>query len=95
MTKADFAREIKEEYGIPLNRSLEVIDIFTGTLYKLLSQGETVGFKDFGKFHVITTKPKIGRILSTNVAMPIPERKAIKFVPSKKLKDAVEKNGGT
>ena len=95
MTRIEFAREIKKEYGIPLKNSLDMVDKFTDTLYKTLAQGETVGFKGFGKFHIVTTKPKVGRILSTNTEVEIPARKSVKFVPSDKLKEAVEKGGGT
>lgn len=94
MTRMDFAREIKKEYEIPLNQSIDIVDKFTNTLYKLLAQGETIGFKGFGKFHVTITKPKVGRILTTNEEVNIPARKRVKFIPSNKLKEAVEKGEG-
>lgn len=95
MTKVDFAREIRKEYNLPLNDALEIVEKFTNTLYRMLSQGETVGFKGFGKFHIVIAKPKVGRILTTNKEIKIPARKSIKFVPSVKLKEAVERSGGT
>jgi len=56
-----------------------------------LSDGDRLEFRDFGVFEVVKRKQKIGRN-PKNAAVPIiiPERKAVKFTPGKKMKNLIE-----
>lgn len=68
----------------------EAISDVSSMLSDLLSEGNNIYLKDFGKFEVVDCKKKIGRNPKTNEEIIIPERKKIKFVVSKNLKKKVE-----
>jgi len=48
-------------------------------------------FRDFGVFEVVKRKQKIGRNpKNASVPIIIPERRAVKFTPGKKMKNLIE-----
>jgi len=57
-----------------------------------LSDGDRLEFRDFGVFEVVKRKQKIGRNpKNASVPIVIPERRAVKFTPGKRMKHLIEK----
>ena len=62
------------------------------TIIDHLEQGHRFELRGFGIFEVVNRKKKIGRNpKSPETPIVIPPRKAVRFIPGKKLKDLVSK----
>ena len=61
------------------------------TRIPLISDGDRLEFRDFGVFGVVKRKQKIGRNpKNASVPIIIPERRAVKFTPGKKMKGLID-----
>ena len=68
-----------------------VVQEFLDDVTDALASGDRLEFRDFGVFEIVTRKQKIGRNpKNAHVPIVIPERKAVKFTPGKKMKQLVE-----
>ena len=78
--------EISRQVGIHPNEVRLVIQSFLDIISEQLSLGDRFEFRDFGVFEVVVRKQKIGRNPKRpKISVLIPERKAVKFTPGKKL----------
>ncbi len=86
-TRRDISNVIAEEHGIPQSLAYGIIQtVFDALLANLVANGH-VELRGFGVFELVTRKGRKGR----NPKMPeqevwIPERKTIKFKPSRLLR---------
>lgn len=86
-TRRDISNVIAEEHGIPQSMAYGIIQtVFDALLANLVANGH-VELRGFGVFELVTRKGRKGR----NPKMPeqevwIPERKTIKFKPSRLLR---------
>ncbi|MCH9613974.1 MAG: DNA-binding protein HU [Chlamydiia bacterium] len=70
-----------------------VIQAFLDAMTDFLGEGDRLEFRDFGVFEVVIRKQKIGRNpKNADVPIVIPERRAVKFTPGKKMKQLIEKS---
>lgn len=92
ITKKKLINQISQQQGLHPNEVRLVVQSFLDCMTEYLSEGDRLEFRDFGVFEVVKRKQKIGRN-PKNAAVPIviPERKAVKFTPGKKMKSLVEK----
>ncbi len=91
-TKKELVLKIATECNLPPNDVRRIIQSFLDSMIEGLSVGDRYEFRDFGVFEVVVRKQKIGRNpKNAGVAIVIPERKAVKFTPGKKMKEDVEK----
>ena len=91
ITKKKLINTIANQCGLHPTEVRRVIQSFLDGMTDCLSDGDRLEFRDFGVFEVVTRKQKIGRN-PKNAAVPIiiPERKAVKFTPGKKMKNQIE-----
>jgi DNA-binding protein HU-beta len=93
MRKADLVNKISDKTGIAKVDVLVALECFFREVKESLKHGENVYVRGFGSFVVKKRKQKIGRIISRNEAMVIPEHLIPKFKPAKvfmkDMKDAV------
>lgn len=91
ITKKKLISEISRRRGLHPNEVRVIIQSFLDCMTDYLSEGDRLEFRDFGVFEVVKRKQKIGRN-PKNAAVPIviPERRAVKFTPGKKMKNLVE-----
>ena len=91
ITKKKLINEISRRRGLHPNEVRVIIQSFLDCMTDYLSDGDRLEFRDFGVFEVVKRKQKIGRN-PKNAAVPIviPERRAVKFTPGKKMKNLVE-----
>lgn len=90
MTKRDLVVRIAAESGLIQN---EVADIVQKTLDYIadeLAAGRTIELRNFGVFEVKQRKGRTGRNPhKPEIAVPIPDRKVVKFRAGKELKARV------
>lgn len=91
ITKKSLIQKISRKKGMHPNEVRMVVQEFLDSMTECLTEGDRLEFRDFGVFEVVTRKKKIGRN-PKNAAVPIviPERKAVKFTPGKKMKVLIE-----
>jgi len=91
ITKKKLISEISRIRGLHPNEVRLVIQSFLDCMTECLSNGDRLEFRDFGVFEVVRRKQKVGRN-PKNAAVPIiiPERKAVKFTPGKKMRTLIE-----
>lgn len=89
MNKSDLVKAIAEGAGLTQLQAAHALDSFMDNVAKVLKKGETAAFVGFGTFKVTKRAGRTGRNPRTGAAIKIPARKMPRFLPGKKLKDAV------
>ena len=90
ITKKDLVQKIARDKNLdPKNVQLIVQGLLDG-ITEFLSHGDRLEFRGFAIFEPVIRKQKVGRNpKKPEVPIIIPEKKAIKFVPSKKMKELI------
>ena len=93
ITKKKLIQVISQKRGMHPNDVRNVIQAFLDAMTDFLAEGDRLEFRDFGVFEVVVRKKKIGRNpKNADVPIVIPERRAVKFTPGKKMKDLIERS---
>ncbi|RMG00163.1 MAG: integration host factor subunit alpha [Nitrospirae bacterium] len=95
MTRADLARVIFEEVGLPKKEAQDIIEIIIETMKETLAEGESVKITGFGTFNVRKKTPRRGRNPQTGEDMEITARRVISFKASNLLKEMLEAKAKT
>ncbi len=93
MSRKKLIRQLKLK-NQKLNQSEleEVLDIFSKSLVDSLKQGQNIELRGFGTFFVKRIKEKFSaRNPKTGEIIYVPEKNKIRFKPSKKLKEYINK----
>lgn len=92
ITKRQLVIEIANRTGLKQKEVLSVIEEFTAVTTESLAAGDEVVLRNFGTFHLVVTKPKVGRNPhQPDKDIPIPSRAVVKFKSGKELKERVAK----
>ena len=91
MNKNELAVQMVKDTSITKVDALKIIDTFIGVVSdELKTKGGKLTLVGFGTFKTIIKKQKKGRNPRTSTEIMIPQKRAIKFVPGKKLKEVLE-----
>lgn len=91
MTKKKLINSISQKKGIHPNDVRHVVQAFLDEMSESLSNGNRIEFRDFGVFDIVNRKAKVGRNpKKAEVAIHIPERRAVKFQLGKRLKKEIQ-----
>ena len=90
LTKHDVVMKLNSETKLTQPEAAVALQLVLDAITESLTSGGHVEFRDFGVFEVVTRKSRIGRNPNKpEDIVEIPERKVVKFKPSKKLKATV------
>ena len=90
MTKADLVEQMAKDANISKAAAAVVLESFmNGVLAALKKKDGKVTLVGFGTFVKARRKARKGRNPQTGAAIKIKARSVVKFVPGKKLKEAV------
>lgn len=92
MTKAEIVAEIASKTGIEKVAVQQVVEGFMDAVKSSMIEGENVYLRGFGSFVVKKRAKKIGRNISKNTTIVIPEHYIPSFKPSKEFLNKVKKN---
>lgn len=92
MNKKEIAESIYKKLEIKRFEAYSFIDLFVEAVVDCLESGEKVVISNFGTFKVVDRKKKKVISPKDNQSMVIPERKVVKFLPAKNLKETVRGN---
>lgn len=94
MIKTDVVSQISKKTGLEKRDVKEVVEVFFDIVKDSLIQGENVYFRGFGSFTLKKRAQKIGRNITKNTSIVVPEHFIPYFKPSKtfasKVKDTVK-----
>ena len=89
LTKIQIVESIRNEIGIPKNKSTEIVETLLEVIKSTLASGEDVMISNFGRFCVKEKKERRGRNPSTGDDLMLESRKVVTFKCSGKLRDRV------
>lgn len=89
MSKAVLSRLISEKHGVPRAQADEIVDTLFGGIKDALASQGSIGFVGFGRFHVDSREPRVGRNPANGSKVDIPARKVVKFTPGEPLKKLI------
>ncbi|WP_185883006.1 HU family DNA-binding protein [Blattabacterium cuenoti] len=92
MTKADIITEIILETGSERIDTQKVVEVFMKKIKQSLTSGKNVYLRGFGSFIIKHRAKKLGRNISKNMSIVIPEHNIPAFKPSKSFTELVKKN---
>ena len=90
MTKAELVNEISTKTGVEKNVVLQIVEATMKVVKSTMADGENVYLRGFGSFIVKRRAQKIGRIISKNTTIVIPEHHIPAFKPAKTFANKVK-----
>jgi integration host factor subunit alpha len=79
MRKADIARSIHQQAGIPETQAAELLEWVLELLKSTLQHGEPIVISNFGKFAVRSKRARTGRNPRTGEEILVTARRAVSF----------------
>lgn len=95
MKKEDLIQSLAQAEGITVAKANHIVNTLVQQITIELLDGGNVKIRNFGTFTVTKRKGKQFKNPKTGTLLEIPERSHPLFVPSKSLKDKLQKEGGT
>lgn len=92
MRKVDIVSQIADKTGVPKTDVLLTLESFFKEVKNSVKNGENVYVRGFGSFIAKKRAQKIGRIISRNESIVIPEHYIPAFKPAQIFVDQVKKN---
>jgi integration host factor subunit alpha len=89
LTKVQIVASIRNQTGLPKNKSTEIVETLLEIIKSTLESGEDVLISRFGKFCVKEKAERKGRNPATGDDMMLEPRKVVTFTCSGKLRDRV------
>lgn len=90
MIKTDVVSQISKKTGLEKRDVKEVVEVFFDIIKDSLVQGENVYFRGFGSFTLKKRAKKIGRNITKNTSIVVPEHFIPYFKPSKSFANKVK-----
>ena len=90
MTKADIIAQIADKTGIDKSEVGNIVETFISTVKNSMTDGNDIFIRGFGSFINKKKAQKIGRNISKNTAIVIPEHYAPKFKPSPEFVEMIK-----
>lgn len=89
MTKTELTERMAAAAGINKVQAQKALQAVQDLIQESLCKGEAVDLKGFGKFEPKTMSARMARNPKTGETFGVPERKSMKFAPSKLLVKAI------
>lgn len=84
-TKRELINEVAKEQGLTQEEAVRYTDALLDKISSVLKEGNFITFRGFGTFFPQVRKARTGVNPRSKEYIDIPERKWVKFKPSKKL----------
>jgi DNA-binding protein HU-beta len=92
MKKTTLIQEIAEKKGLPKKEVEIVVDCLIETIVESIKEEEAVSFIGFGSFVPVKKNPREIFLPGADKKIRVKEKLGIRFKPSKKLKEILEKD---
>ncbi|KZE34161.1 DNA-binding protein [Crenobacter luteus] len=88
MTKQELIKHVAKQAEVTTRQAEAVINSLTAAIRDAVGAGGELQIADLGKFGSVERAAKTGRNPKTGETLQIPARRAVRFSPAKRLKDA-------
>ena len=88
LTKLDMIKELSErykKYGVTVAATRRIVDGVFELLGKSITDCRKVEIRNFGVFKAVDRAPRVARNPKTGQKIPVPGRKAVKFILGREL----------
>ena len=92
MKKSDLISHVAEHADITKNAAEKAVNTFIRTVHETLDEYEWIRVSDLGSFSIVRRKARNGVNPRTGAKILIPATKAVRFSPSKALRDTASKS---
>jgi len=90
LKKSTIINDIIQTTKLPKKDVVTVVDTMLDLITESLKEGESVSLSGFGSFLLVERKPKELYLPGSNEKVYVKAKRAVRFRPSKKLKEAIE-----
>lgn len=90
MTKNEVAEILSTKTGMKMSTAINAVEEIMEIMSETFSKGESIFLRGFGTYRVVVRKAKTGQDITRKKTIHIPERRTVKFIPSKTLKDKMK-----
>ncbi len=90
MTKNEVAEILSTKTGMKMSTAINAVEGIMEIMSETFSKGESIFLRGFGTYRVVVRKAKTGQDITRKKTIHIPERRTVKFIPSKTLKDKMK-----
>jgi integration host factor subunit alpha len=91
ITKNSIINHLHEEIGISKKLLGDVVTSVFENIIDLSINDSNIKIKNFGSFHISKKPQRPGNLIATNQRIDIEERLVLKFLPSRSLKERINK----
>jgi integration host factor subunit alpha len=91
ITKNSITDHLHQEIGISKKLLGDIVSSVFENIIDLSIKDSNITVKNFGSFHISKKSPRPGQIIATNEKIDIEERLVLKFLPSRSLKERINK----
>ena len=91
LTRVDIANVVKKEIGISRSESSYFVDTIINEIVKSLIEKKILKISSFGTLKIRYKKSRVGRNPKTGQEVMISPRNTVSFIPSKILKNKMNK----
>ena len=89
ITKEHLANDLSEKLGFSAKDSKGIVDVFFEEIRLILKSGEDLKLSNFGTFHLLKKKERLGRNPKTGKEAVITPRTVVTFYASEKIKNKI------
>jgi len=90
MSKAELVANVAKKSGLSQVSVRAVMEILSDTMISTLKKEKKITFSRLGIFEVVKRKKRVGRNPRTGEIIPVKAHKAVRFRPSKSLKETIK-----
>jgi len=93
ITKKELSDRIADRTGASRASVRRVVQSFLDEIVEELARGNRIEFREFGVFEIKSRAPRIAQNPRTLERVCVPERRSVKFKPSRKMRDTIDHAG--
>lgn len=90
MNKTKLIKKTSIDFDITQVQIKKILDVFINTITEELKNGNDISLVSFGTFQTKMKNSREGRNPKTGKIINIPEKRIVKFIASKELKESVK-----
>ena len=94
ITKRDIVLRIANRTGLPQNDVKQMVQTFLDEIIEVLSEGHKVEFRDFGVFHVIKRRARMGRNPRNGEKVFVPAKRSVNFRMGRRMRNRLMEEDG-
>ncbi len=93
ITKRDMVSRISKRLGLPQGDVKQVVQVFLDEVIEALGDGHKLEFRDFGIFHVVTRRARMGRNPRNGQKVFVPAKRAVNFRMGRRMRLRLQEGG--